>query len=111
VKRALVVVTALVALTGCATAPADPFPTRVDGTFSLYTHCGIRELTYDGGWYVRRGGVLDDGSGNPPAGWDNPFQAGTLTVTGDEAVFTDVDGHEAHFDLRPGADDPLMLCD
>ncbi|WP_421742932.1 hypothetical protein [Cellulomonas sp.] len=109
-RRALVVVVALVVLAGCAGAPAEPFPTRLDGTFSLYTHCGIHELTYDGGWYVRQGGRLDDGSGNPPDGWDNPTQAGTLTVTGDEAVFTDVEGHEEHFDLRHGADKPLQLC-
>ncbi|WP_421735331.1 hypothetical protein [Cellulomonas sp.] len=56
------------------------------------------------------GGRLDDGSGNPPDGWDNPSQAGMLTVTGDEAVFTDAAGHEEHFDLRPGADEPLELC-
>jgi hypothetical protein len=25
---------------------------------------------------------LDDGNGNPPAGWGNPYQSGTITVEG-----------------------------
>jgi hypothetical protein len=36
----------------------------------------------DGRWYERVGGNLDDGHGNPPAGWGNPYQAGTLTKPG-----------------------------
>src|SRR5665647_3086221 len=47
--------------------------------FSLYTHCGIHELALGGRWYERVGDALDDGHGNPPQGWDNPYQAGTLT--------------------------------
>ncbi|WP_315096796.1 hypothetical protein [uncultured Cellulomonas sp.] len=120
-RRALATIVTIVALAGCSTPPEPlppaptasraPAPTVVQTTFALYTHCGIRELTYAGAWYERQGGTLDDGSGNPPAGWGNPTHEGLLTVTGDVAVFTDLDGHEEHFDLRPGADEPLQVCD
>ena len=83
-------------------------PTTVP--FDLYTHCGIHELTYDGRWYERREGILDDGSGNPPPGWDNPFQAGVLTVEGASAVFTDDAGHHESFAVRTGATGFKTIC-
>ncbi len=82
----------------------------VDQPFSLYTHCGIDELTFGGRWYERVGGARDDGNGNPPQGWDNPSQPGTLTSTGSTAVFRDSVGHREVFQLRPGATSPTMIC-
>lgn len=82
----------------------------VDQPFSLYTHCGINELTVGGRWYERVGGALDDGQGNPPQGWDNPYQPGTLVITGSTAVFRDSVGHREMFQLRPGATRPKMIC-
>lgn len=39
-------------------------------------------------------GSLDDGSGNPPDGWDNPEQMGTITrVDETTLIFTDEVGH------------------
>lgn len=82
---------------------------------ALLTHCGIDDLQYDGHWYERVGGILDDGNGNPPPGWDNPTQAGRLTAIGDErpptkVVFTDDRGHHEEFALRAGAVDPKRIC-
>jgi hypothetical protein len=78
--------------------------------FSLYTHCGVHELHTADGWYERVGGVLDDGNGNPPAGWDNPEQRGTLAGSGPTVVFRDRAGHRETFRLRPGATSPKILC-
>jgi hypothetical protein len=55
--------------------------------YRLYTHCGIEwariRSTY---WHAAR--PLSDGQGNPPSGWGNPYQHGTLTFTGSQtAVF------------------------
>ncbi len=60
--------------------------------YQLYTHCGI-EWARIKGTFWRAQHPLSDGNGNPPAGWANPFQAGTLTVTNAEtARFTSAAG-------------------
>jgi hypothetical protein len=94
---------------GTASAPGTPHA-REGTPFSLDTHCGIDELHTRGGWYERVGGVLDDGSGNPPAGWGNPFQRGVLTGSGPVVEFRDRAGHHETFRLRPGATSPKVLC-
>jgi len=43
-----------------ATTPPKPIP------YNLYTHCGIG--------YYETTPPLNDGSGNPPPGWGNPYQ-------------------------------------
>jgi hypothetical protein len=48
--------------------------------YRLYTHCGIQWAQINGRWW-RAQHRLSDGNGNPPAGWGNPFQAGTLSLT------------------------------
>jgi hypothetical protein len=108
-----VAVVAAVLLSACAAdPPTAPVRTPQDPdlagairvTYSLYTHCGIRELTFAGQWYARTGGLLDDGNGNPPPGWGNPYQKGQLNVSGEDAVFTDGAGHRETFHLRPGSE-------
>src|SRR5436305_2301694 len=49
--------------------------------YQLYTHCGIKWAKIDGTFWRARH-PLSDGSGNPPAGWGNPFQDGTLVLIG-----------------------------
>ena len=85
--------------------------------FDLPTHCGINELMANGRYFQRVGGVLvagartPSGLGNPPSGWGNPGQRGTLTITGDVAVFRDKEGHKETFKVRPGATGFLNACD
>jgi hypothetical protein len=54
---------------------------------TLNTHCGLRHVEFDGSeWGIS--GVLDDGSGNPPPGFANPSDEGTVTLTSpDSAVY------------------------
>ncbi len=47
--------------------------------FDLLTHCGISE-TLVGGTYFEADTPLV-GPGNPPKGWANPYQRGTMTDT------------------------------
>lgn len=54
--------------------------------------------------------ALDDGHGNPPAGWGNPYQAGTIIVVGPNAIFNDVAGHAVTFHERLGATSFLTAC-
>jgi len=81
-----------------------------DMSFELYTHCGISELKALGKFYARIGGVLGDGFGNPPAGWDNPYQSGRLSIVGDIAIFHDTRGHTVDFKVRPNATGFATIC-
>ena len=101
---AIALATATALLVGC---------TPDDGhDFVLITHCGIDDLQLEGQWYERVGGLLDDGSRNPPDGWDNPEQKGTVTrVDETTVVFTDDAGHSEEFVLREGATGPKDSCD
>ena len=50
--------------------------------FRLYTHCGLNDPTgpdFDGSFWTSVG-PGDDGSGNPPAGFGNPFDNGTIRL-------------------------------
>lgn len=84
--------------------------TALSVPYTLYTHCGISEARISGRYY-QAVHPLSDGSGNPPAGWGNPYQAGTMTLLSEtEAVFTDKAGHRVLFALRPGAKAFLHVC-
>lgn len=78
--------------------------------FELYTHCGIGEIKAFGKYFARVGGTLGDGFGNPPKGWDNPYDKGTLSVVGPSAVFRDSHGHEVKFTLLPKATGFSTMC-
>jgi hypothetical protein len=87
-----------------ATVAAESVP------YHLYTHCGVGEARVGNRYFVAVH-PLSDGSGNPPAGWGNPDQAGTMTlVSPAEAVFTDSAGHRVKFRVRPGARTFLHVC-
>ncbi|WP_241834654.1 hypothetical protein [Pseudofrankia asymbiotica] len=78
--------------------------------YDLYTHCGISEARYEGRYYELVPPLTDAG-GNPPAGWGNPSQPGTLTpVSETEVAFTDGIGHRVTFTLRPGATGWKRIC-
>lgn len=67
--------------------------------YRLYTHCGVDFIAFSGRWW-RAEQALSDGNGNPPAGWGNPFQEGTMLVEApDKAVFTGDNGETVRFGL------------
>jgi hypothetical protein len=78
--------------------------------YRLYTHCGIDEAKI-GATFYEAVTPLHDGAHNPPAGWGNPYQEGTMTITSaTEAVFRDDKGHEVVFRVRPGATKFKQIC-
>jgi len=118
----VVVVLATAALAACGTGSAikadtaagpsgsGPSATTAARPYRLYTHCGIDEARI-GNRYFEAVHPLSDGHGNPPAGWGNPFQQGTMTLLSkSEAVFRDDAGHHVLFRLRPGATSFTHLC-
>lgn len=87
-----------------ATAVASPEP------YQLYTHCGIYEARI-GNRYFEAVHPLSDGNGNPPPGWGNPYQDGTMMmVSPSEAVFRDAAGHRVLFRVRAGAAKFMHVC-
>lgn len=65
--------------------------------YVLYTHCGIEWARVDGMFWQST--PLDDGSGNPPAGWGNPYDAGELEIIErNVAVYRGGPGAEVEFE-------------
>ena len=86
---------------GSASSPAAAPVAPKAVPYNLYTHCGIGYARV-GNRYYEATPPLSDGSGNPPPGWSNPYQPGTLTVISPtQAVFTDTAGHRVVFTLVP----------
>jgi hypothetical protein len=119
---ALGVVTLTVLLAACGSGRASPGtrpaaassdrPAAAAATrpYRLYTHCGIDEARI-GNRYFETAHPLTDGAGNPPAGWGNPYQQGTMMLLSPStAVFRDSLGHHVVFRLRPGATSFKHLC-
>ncbi len=92
-------------------AQVGPVSLRVgeSATISLYTHCGILAVTINGmAFYADP--PLSDGNGNPPSGWGNPTDIGTVTLTtATTADFTDSKGNRAHFTSAPAGPAPTIL--
>src|SRR5215469_2971058 len=92
------------------TATAGPNFSRSTRPYTLYTHCGIDEARI-GSRYFAAAHPLSDGADNPPAGWGNPFQKGTMTLLSPStAVFRDHAGHRVLFVLRRGARSFKRVC-
>ena len=79
--------------------------------FTLYTHCGVLSAWIDGELWLADP-PLTDGSGNPPPGWDNPTDRGTLRkLSRNRAVFRSRSGKIAYFTrAKPGTPDPAEGC-
>ncbi|MFE0632026.1 hypothetical protein ACFW3D_34375 [Streptomyces sp. NPDC058864] len=119
---ALAALTAAAVLTGCTGQDPAPVgrptvaghPTTAAATvipYELYTHCGIDEALI-GSTYFEAETPLTGDAFNPPPGWDNPTQRGTMTLLSPtSAVFTDSKGHEVRFRARKGADDFKRVCE
>jgi hypothetical protein len=90
-----------------ATGPAATGAHR--GTpYTLLTHCGIEWAKIDGTfWRATR--PLSDGSGNPPPGWGNPSQQGTLTFTNRTTAEFDSPAGKVTF-KRTDRKQPPFLC-
>jgi hypothetical protein len=94
---------------GPSAAASAAAPSAMDAgrPFDLHTHCGVLGAEVDGVWFAAEP-PLTDGAGNPPAGWGNPDQPGTLTMLSPtEAVFRDDAGHVVQLRADDAARPPL----
>lgn len=93
------------------TAVAPVAPAAQAFPFDLYTHCGVDEAKI-GDVYFEAESPLVGSARSAPAGWDNPYQRGMMTlVSPATAVFRDGRGHEVWFRARSGATAFKHLCD
>lgn len=121
-KALIMVAAAAVAATGltaCASSNKGPIaavsaaapPTASAVAYSLYTHCGINDANIAGRWFQADTPLFDSSGVNPPNGWDNPYQQGTITMlSATVAQFRDPQGHIVRFHLRANATGPTKLC-
>ncbi len=97
----------------CGSAGGQTTSVEVGHTvnYRLFTHCGVHAAEVDGITFFAQP-PLDDGSGNPPPGWGNPYDDGTLTLVDQHtAVFRDPAGHKVRFTDRPAGPAPsLTVC-
>jgi len=83
-------------------------PSERSVPYQLYTHCGIDWAKIHGTFW-KAAHRLSDGQGNPPAGWGNPSQNGTLTFTSaTTAVFKSAAGNVTFH--RTARTQPTLTC-
>ena len=80
--------------------------------YALYTHCGVRAAFLDGQRWIADPVLSDRGNVNPPPGWGNPLDRGTIEmVTDGLARFTSNAGLVAEFRPLPdGEEYPWRPC-
>jgi len=98
--------------TGCSSAASTERAPAVEPSstpFSVYTHCGIENLRIDGRWWHASPPLYNQERSDPPAGWGDPHQEGTLTMeSADRAVFEAL-GQRVVFVPAPD-NEPARVC-
>ena len=80
--------------------------------YLLYTHCGVLAARIDGREWDADPPLLDDVGANPPPGWGNPFDRGTMVLlASDVAEFRSASGKVARFRPRPPGGHGPGPCD
>jgi hypothetical protein len=71
--------------------------------YELPTHCGVEHAYFDDRWWTATPRLYEsEARVNPPPGWGNPMEPGTMRlVSRDEARFVADSGHTARFKPRP----------
>lgn len=110
--RHLAWVVAALAVAGCGSqtgaSPRATTRAHAGRPYRLYTHCGIQWAEIDG-TYWRAKHPLSDGSGNPPSGWGNPFEEGTLVLVTPSAARFDSPAGSVTFE-RTSRTQPPLIC-
>ena len=83
----------------------SPVEVGVAHPVDLSTRCGVLGVDVDGRWFAADPPLVEESG--PPAGWDDPYQRGTLTLESeDEAVFRDDAGHALLLRAAPESERP-----
>src|SRR5262245_58711639 len=110
-RNAAMLAAALVA-TGCggATLTRQAPDAEPTGTpFSVYTHCGVENVRINGEWWHAKPPIYNEERSGPPAGWGDPYQAGTLTIESSERAIFEALGQRVVFVPAPD-NEPARVC-
>jgi hypothetical protein len=82
-----------------ALGPDERAEIGVDYRFELPTHCGVEYAFFSGRWWTATPKLYENGAEvDPPPGWDNPTEPGTMRlVSRNEALFVGDSGNIARF--------------
>ncbi len=82
-----------------ALAEDDQAEIGIDYRHDLPTHCGVEYAFFSGRWWTATPKLYENKAKvNPPPGWDNPKEMGTMRlVSRDEALFVGDSGKTARF--------------
>ena len=76
----------------------------------IYTHCGLRHVEFDGDTWAISGVLTDDNGANPPPGFGNPVDLGTVTLrSADTAVYLSMYGEQRQL-TRGGGLPEVAAC-
>jgi hypothetical protein len=92
---------------GALSVPS-PAEVGIPYAYDLNTHCGVLGADVGGVWFAAAPPLVEESG--PPAGWEDPYQRGTLTLESEDvAVFRDDAGHEVR--LRAAESERPPPCD
>lgn len=122
-RRQLTLAVALLLAAACGTsndAPRDAERTAYSESappvgepvgFFIYTHCGIERLRLDGReWLAVEPLYGENGPGDSPDGWGDPYQEGELTFHSEDSITFEAKGEDIEFVPAPEGK-PIRLCD
>jgi hypothetical protein len=94
-----------------ATAYADSAPSVGEAVdYFVYTHCGVESIKIDGRWWHAVEPLYgDDGPGDSPDGWGDPYQEGELTQHSEDRITFEANHAEGEFVPAPD-DQPVRMC-
>lgn len=92
-----------------AYSESDP-PVGEAVQFFLYTHCGVESLSVGGRWWHAVEPLYgENGPGDSPDGWGDPYQEGELTLNSEDAITFEAKGKNVEFVPAP-EDKPMRIC-
>ncbi|MBV8945954.1 MAG: hypothetical protein JOZ95_11080 [Solirubrobacterales bacterium] len=110
--RRLALIATVVVVSGCGSRTSSPATRQTTAhagrPYQLYTHCGIDWAKINGTFW-RAQHPMSDGSGNPPAGWGNPLQDGTLVFINPATARFDSSAGSVTFE-RTSLKQPPFIC-
>jgi hypothetical protein len=76
----------------------------------VYTHCGVESLRVDRRWWHAVEPLYgDNGPGDSPDGWGDPYQEGELTLNSEDSITFEAKGEEVEFVPAP-ENNPMRMC-
>jgi len=117
----LVLVALLFAVQACESAVSPPTrkeaaaysesppPSGESVKFSVYTHCGVESARINGRWWHATPPLYGEGVSSAPAGWDDPYQDGQLTVESSERAVFEAEGTQVVF-VPSTTNEPVRIC-